>query len=174
MQVGEFYFIRYVLAFTCAICQTTLFRVINNTLNPRVALFFMMAMVFSPGMFHASTAYLPSSFAMYATMLGMANFMNWAGGIKTWLGIFWFSVAAFVGWPFALVLSVPFLFEEFLFASMASKDAVIDSVMRIMKGVVSGLVVLVSEQECARDLHKNCTEIYRLWSALSLRSSISA
>src|SRR5580700_9057342 len=56
-KVAEFYFIRYSLAFVCAICETQLFRVINGTLNPRIALFFMMVMIFSPGMFHASAAF---------------------------------------------------------------------------------------------------------------------
>lgn len=107
----------------------------------------MMAMVFSPGMFHASAAFLPSSFAMYTVMLGMANFMNWTGGLKTWIGICWFSVGAIIGWPFAIALCAPFLFEELLFASMSDKDALIDSIMRLVKGVVSGLIVIVS---CSR------------------------
>ena len=144
LQVKEFYFIRYVLAFVCALCQTQMFRVLNNTLNPRIALFFMMSMIFSPGMFHASAAFLPSSFAMYATMLGMAAFMNWKGGLKTAQGIFWFAVGGILGWPFAMALSLPFLFEEIIFATLSSKDALIDVIMRFLRGIVAGLLVLVS------------------------------
>jgi alpha-1,2-mannosyltransferase len=143
LQVGEFYFIRYVLAFVCALCQTKMFRVINGTLNPRIALFFMMAMIFSPGMFHASASFLPSSFAMYTTMLGMAAFMNWRGGLKTALGMFYFSIGAILGWPFAIALSAPFLLEELIFASLSSKDAFIDAIMRFVRGFVAGLLVLV-------------------------------
>jgi alpha-1,2-mannosyltransferase len=142
-QLGEFYFIRYALAFTCAICETQLFRVINGTLNPRIALFFLMAMVFSPGMFHASAAFLPSSFAMYTTMLGIASFMNWRGGLKTAHGMFWFALGGILGWPFSLALSAPFLFEELFFATLSSKDALIDCVMRLLRGFVAGIIVLV-------------------------------
>ncbi|KAL5316751.1 hypothetical protein ACEPPN_015802 [Leptodophora sp. 'Broadleaf-Isolate-01'] len=144
-KVGEFYFIRYILAFVCAISQTMLFRVVNNTLNPRIALFFLMAMVFSPGMFHASASFLPSSFAMYTTMFGMAQFMNWRGGLKTAQGIFCFALGGILGWPFAMALSAPFLFEEVVFACLSSKDAFIETILRFIRGIVSGLIVLVFE-----------------------------
>ncbi|EKD18667.1 Alg9-like mannosyltransferase [Drepanopeziza brunnea f. sp. 'multigermtubi' MB_m1] len=144
-KMGEFYFIRYILAFVCALSQTIMFRVVNNTLNPRIALFFMMAMVFSPGMFHASASFLPSSFAMYMTMLGMAQFMNWRGGLKTAQGIFCFAIGGILGWPFAMALSAPFLFEEVVFAFLSSKDALIDAVMRFIRGIVAALIVLLFE-----------------------------
>jgi alpha-1,2-mannosyltransferase len=143
--MAEFYFIRYALAFTCAICQTQLFRVINGTLNPRIALFFMMAMVFSPGVFHASAAFLPSSFAMYTTMLGMAAFMNWRGGLKTAQGIFFFALGGILGWPFSIALSAPFLLEEVIFASLSSKDAFIEAILRFLRGTVAGLLALVGK-----------------------------
>jgi alpha-1,2-mannosyltransferase len=120
-----------------------MFRVVSGTLNPRIAMFLMMAMIFSPGMFHASAAFLPSSFAMYTTMLGMAAFMNWKGGLKTAQGIFWFAVGGVLGWPFSIALSAPFLFEEVVFASLSSKDAFIDAIMRFIRGSVAGLLVLV-------------------------------
>ncbi|KUJ16952.1 glycosyltransferase family 22 protein [Mollisia scopiformis] len=144
-KLGEFYFIRYVLAFVCAICQTLMFRVVNNTLNPRVALFFFFAMIFSPGMFHASASYLPSSFAMYCTMLGMSAFMNWKGGLKTSWGIFYFAVGGILGWPFAMALSLPFLIEEVILASLSSKEAFIDTIIRTGRGVIAGLLVLLFE-----------------------------
>lgn len=147
-KVGEFYFVRYTLAFICALCQTQLFRVINITLNPRIALFFMMATIFSPGTFHASTAFLPSSFAMYTTMAGMAAFMNWKGGLKTAQGIFWFALGGVLGWPFAIALSAPFLLEELVFATLSNKDALIDTVMRFVRGTVAGLLVLVRSNPC--------------------------
>lgn len=80
---------------------------------------------------------------MYTTMLGMAAFMNWRGGLKTAQGIFWFAVGGILGWPFSMAISAPFLIEEMIFASLSDKDAVIDTVMRFLRGVVGGLVVLV-------------------------------
>ena len=104
----------------------------------------MMAMVFSPGMFNASAAFLPSSFAMYTTMLGMSAFMNWRGGLKTAIGIFWFALGGVLGWPFSMALCAPFLFEAVLFASLTSKDDFIDAIMSFLRGLVSGLLILVS------------------------------
>jgi hypothetical protein len=121
-----------------------MFRVINNILNPRIALFFMMALIFSPGMFHASASFLPSSFAMYTTFLGMSMFMNWRGGLKTAQGIFCFAVGGILGWPFSMALCAPFLIEETVFAFLSDKDAVIDAVMRGLRGVIAGILVLVS------------------------------
>lgn len=77
-------------------------------------------------------------------MLGMAAFMNWRGGLKTGQGITWFAVGGIVGWPFAMALSAPFLFEEIVFAFLSSTDAMIDVVMRFMRGIVASLLVLVS------------------------------
>ncbi|KXH49658.1 Alg9-like mannosyltransferase, partial [Colletotrichum nymphaeae SA-01] len=122
--------------------RTLLFRVISLTLNARIGLFFILATVFSPGNFHASTAYLPSSFAMYMAMLGASSFMNWRGGLKTAQGIFWFAVGAVVGWPFAAALCAPFLVEEALFAALSDTDRLIEAIMRVVRGVVAGLIVL--------------------------------
>lgn len=125
-------------------CQTLLFRVISLTLNARIGLFFILATVFSAGNFHASTAYLPSSFAMYMAMLGASSFMNWRGGLKTAQGIFWFAVGAVVGWPFAAALSFPFLIEEAVFAALSDKDRFIEAIIRVVRGVIAGLIVMVS------------------------------
>lgn len=81
---------------------------------------------------------------MYTIMLGMAAFMNWRGGLKTAQGIFWFAVGGVVGWPFAMALSLPFLFEEVVLATLSSKDAFIDVIMRFMRGTVAALLVVVS------------------------------
>lgn len=142
-QIGEFYFIRYMLALACALAQTTLFRAINNNINPRVALFFLMAMIFSPGMFHASAAYLPSSFAMYTTMLGMAAFINWQGGLKTTVGVFWFALGAIVGWPFSVALAMPFVVEEIVLGIMGQQGAFVGALRRLIGGASTGLIVLV-------------------------------
>ncbi|KMU82669.1 DIBD1 [Coccidioides immitis H538.4] len=75
---AQFYFVRMALAFTCTMCETRLYSVISRTLNPRIGVLFLMIMLFSPGMFHASTALLPSSFAMYTSMLGLSAFLDCA------------------------------------------------------------------------------------------------
>ncbi|KAI1335785.1 Alg9-like mannosyltransferase [Xylariaceae sp. FL0016] len=142
-KVAEFYFVRYVLAFVCSLCQVLLFRVISFTLNSRIGLFFLMATVMSPGNFHASTAFLPSSFAMYMSLLGAAAFMNWRGGLKTSWGIWWFAVGGILGWPFASALCAPFMIEEGILAMFSDKERFFEVALRVLRGVTaSGLLIL--------------------------------
>ncbi|MCJ1380948.1 mannosyltransferase [Xylographa soralifera] len=138
----EFYFIRVMLALTCSFCQSRLFATISKVLNPRIANWFMLVMLFSPGMFHASAAYLPSSFSMYTTMLGMTSFMDWRGGSKTHIGIMWFGIGGIIGWPFSAALIGPFLVEELILASI-TRD--VEIVRRLVDGVVrSGIALQVA------------------------------
>ncbi|KAK3378820.1 Alg9-like mannosyltransferase family-domain-containing protein [Lasiosphaeria ovina] len=146
-KVAEFYFLRYMLAFACAFCQTLMWRATCLALNPRVGLFFIAALVLSPGNFHASAAFLPSSFAMCAAMAGAACFMNWRGGLKTSQGMFWFAVGGVLGWPFAAALCAPFVLEEVLFAVLSDQERFFESVFRLTRGVVSALV-LVAVDTC--------------------------
>ncbi|KAK4134549.1 glycosyltransferase family 22 protein [Trichocladium antarcticum] len=141
-KVAEFYFLRYLLAFACALCQTLMWRAVCLALNPRVGLIFIVALVSSAGNFHASTAYLPSSFAMYMAMLGAAAFMNWRGGIKTSQGMFWFAVGGVLGWPFAAALCAPFVFEEAFFAVLSDQERFFESFFRLMRGAVSAVVLI--------------------------------
>jgi alpha-1,2-mannosyltransferase len=142
-KVSEFYFIRYGLALACALSQTLLYMVTTSTLNGRIGVIFMLITVTSPANFNASAAFLPSSFAMYACMLGAAAFMNWRGGLRTALGIFWFAVGGVLGWPFAAALCAPFVLEEVVFIFFTDRATFEDSVVRIGRGVISGILVLV-------------------------------
>lgn len=141
-STAEFYAVRMALGAICALCETRLFSTICKTFNPRVGILFGIVMVFSPGMFHASVAYLPSSFSMYTTMLGMAAFMDWRGGLKTGLGMMWFGIGALVGWPFSGALIIPLLAEDAVLSSMTGD--VSEIVFRYLDGVVRSLIVLVS------------------------------
>ncbi|KAH6995579.1 family 22 glycosyltransferase [Ilyonectria sp. MPI-CAGE-AT-0026] len=144
-KVGEFYFIRFGLALGCALCQTILFMVTSTTLNSRIGIFFLVATILSPGNFHASTAFLPSSFAMYMVTLGAAAFMNWRGGLRTSMGMFWFAVAGIFGWPFAAALCAPYLFEEGILVLFGDKAALFAAFIRAGRGVASALVLLLAD-----------------------------
>ena len=142
-KMFEFYIVRTVLAIACAASETRLFSAISRTLNARIGIIFMMAIVFSPGMFHASVAYLPSSFSMYTAMLGMAAFMDWRGGLKTHLGIMWFGIGAIVGWPFSAALIVPLVMEDIALAYLSIDRS--EVAFRYLDGIVRSLLALVSE-----------------------------
>ena len=127
----------------CAFCQTLMWRAICLAINPRVGLFFIAALVFSPGNFHSSAAYLPSSFAMYMAMLGAAAFINWRGGLKTSQGMFWFAVGGVFGWPFAIALCAPFVFEEGLLALFGDGEARFETAIRVVRGVTATFILVV-------------------------------
>jgi len=129
---AEFFILRFVFALACATCETRLFQVITRTTSPRIALLFMLIMTTSSGMFHAATAYLPSSFAMYTTMLGVADFMDWRTGKNTSRGIMWFGFGAALGWPFAGALVFPFVAME---AVSAIKTGTIEQFVQGMSKV---------------------------------------
>lgn len=141
-KTAEFYIIRIVLGLVCSACETRLYSSISRTLNPRIGALFVMIMVFTPGMFHASVAYLPSSFAMYTSMLGLNAFVDWHGGPKTAQGIVFFAIGAIIGWPFAGALILPFLIEEGIVAIVTGE--MVKTIWRVLDGVMGSLVVLVS------------------------------
>jgi alpha-1,2-mannosyltransferase len=136
----DFYALRVLLGFCCAAAETRLFSAISRTLNPRIGVFYLMTVVFSPGIFYASVAFLPSSFAMLTSTLGLAAFMDWSGGLKTAAGIMWFGIGALVGWPFAGVLIAPFVLEDWA-GAIINKDTW-EAFRRYLDGTVRCLVIL--------------------------------
>ena len=61
-------------------------------------------LLFSPGIFYCSTAFLPSATAMTIVMLSYASFLN----NNYIISIFWGSLAVlWLGWPFIAVLFLP-------------------------------------------------------------------
>lgn len=166
----EFYMVRIVLAMVCAFSETRLFSAVSRTLNPRIGIMFMMAMIFSPGMFHASVAYLPSSFSMYTAMLGMAAFMDWRGGLKTHLGIMWFGIGAIVGWPFSAALIVPLVMEDIFLAYLSIDRS--EAAFRYLDGIVRSLLVLV-RGSILLDFPEHLLIPSRHYKSASMRSSIT-
>lgn len=81
---------------------------------------------------------------MYMGMLGAASFMNWRGGLKTWQGMTWFAVAGILGWPFAAALCAPYLLEELILVLFSDRISLIEALIRFVRGVIAGLLVLVS------------------------------
>ncbi|RKF55300.1 Alpha-1,2-mannosyltransferase alg9 [Golovinomyces cichoracearum] len=144
-KVAEFYFIRHVLAFSCAFCQTLMFQAVKNTLNTRIASFLIISMIFSPGMYHASVSFLPSSFSMFTTMLGTAAFMDKRQEVKIPRGITWFSVGGIIGWPFSLVLSFPFLLHEISWAARSRGNAFTQTFWRLKRGISASVLILLFE-----------------------------
>ena len=69
---------------------------------------------------HTPTAFLPSSFAMYANTFGFAYALQRSTSEdmrRTLFATLCFAAGTVVGWPFALAVAIPFVFEEFFLAS---------------------------------------------------------
>lgn len=137
----QFYVVRALLGLTCAFAQTRLYCVISKEMGSRVGRIFQLIMLCSTGMFYASVAYLPSSFAMLTTMMGMSEFMNWQSGLKTANGITWFGIGAVVGWPFSGALILPLFLDELVYIRLTG---ISDSAFRILNGVIRVGIVAVS------------------------------
>ncbi|MBE7182245.1 MAG: hypothetical protein INR71_13755 [Terriglobus roseus] len=145
---AEFYLLRTALAFACAFCEAKLFSAVRRAMSGRIALIFLVILSTSTGMFHASVAYLPSSFAMYCTMLAFAAFMDTrrhrvASRARS---IFWFGVGGVLGWPFALAMALPFLFEEVFDAVWTGEY--VASFKTIVIGSAQAAAVLVGPPCC--------------------------
>lgn len=140
-KTAEFYTIRLALAFVCTACQIRLYSAICRTLSPRIGLLFVMVVTFSPGMLHASTAFLPSTFTMYTTMLGLAAFLDWKNAQRTAQGIMWFGLGAIVGWPFAGALIIPLLVEEVIL--VFNSGSMVNLFWTIADGLIGCLGILV-------------------------------
>lgn len=121
------------MAFTSTLIEARFYKAVADTFNARVGRYVLVALAFSAGMFEASTALLPSSFAMHATMLAFSFSLYPARlsptdpsvlatptqrSFKPYriLGaVASFAAGAIVGWPFAIVLSAPFVIEQLFF-----------------------------------------------------------
>ena len=137
----EFYIVRGVLGFICAGCETRLFLTISRAMDPRIAVIFLIALVSSSGMFYASVAYLPSSFAMYTAMMGSAAFLGVKDGLKTTEGIMWFGIGATVGWPFSAALILPFISDELAYLKRTGDVNGVAS--RVFGGVMRTTAIVV-------------------------------
>lgn len=137
-KVHEFYGLRCLFALFCAYAETRLYTAVSSSINRRVGLLYLVFTVCSAGMFHSAVAFLPSTFAMYTTMLGMAAFIR----RQTVRGFFWFAVGGLLGWPFSLAMCVPFLLEELVVGAVEGRLA--GTLGRFIKGGLVSLTLLVS------------------------------
>ncbi|KIR99848.1 alpha-1,2-mannosyltransferase [Cryptococcus deuterogattii 2001/935-1] len=112
-----FFALRICLGAICSFCEAKFFRTVVETVNERVGRYLLFAMILSAGMWSASVAFLPSSFAMYTTMLASSYWFQPAtttpqGTTRTYRATFFYALGAIVGWPFSAALGIPFIFEQ--------------------------------------------------------------
>ncbi|CAG7853822.1 Alpha-1,2-mannosyltransferase alg9; AltName: Full=Asparagine-linked glycosylation protein 9; AltName: Full=Dol-P-Man:Man(6)GlcNAc(2)-PP-Dol alpha-1,2-mannosyltransferase; AltName: Full=Dol-P-Man:Man(8)GlcNAc(2)-PP-Dol alpha-1,2-mannosyltransferase; Flags: Precursor [Serendipita indica DSM 11827] len=127
----SFFAVRGVLSLISTLCEAKLFRSIVENVNERVGIYFFFMLLTSTGMWSASTAFLPSTFAMYCNMVAFSFALSPAKSkrpgstdIRTMSATLLFGAGAIVGWPFSILVSLPFVFEELF---VYSGDVVPDS-----------------------------------------------
>lgn len=112
-----FYVIRVVaLSGFTSLCEIVCFKSLRYNISGDVARWFLLISSVSAGMGHASSALLPSSYAMDWVLLGTSfalysfkgSYINGSHIKYSVLAIISYLTGGIVGWPFALALGVPF------------------------------------------------------------------
>jgi len=110
-----FFGVRILLALICTLAEAKFYRTVSEKINERVGRYLFFMLLFSAGIWHASVAFLPSSFAMYMNMFAFSYALDppsLTNYQRTTVAILCFAAGAIVGWPFALALAIPFVWEE--------------------------------------------------------------
>ncbi|KAJ1528897.1 hypothetical protein ONE63_007266 [Megalurothrips usitatus] len=98
-----FYFSRCLFAFVCAQCEVYFYKAVCREFGVAIGRLTLAFLLFSAGMFISSTAFLPSTFSMYMTLLSMAAWFQ----RKYELAILTTALSAFLSWPFAGLIGLP-------------------------------------------------------------------
>jgi len=171
-QRQSFFALRIVFAVVSSFVEAKFYRSVADCVHERVGRYMLFMLLFNAGMWNATTgelvshtilraltrleAFLPSTFAMYTTMLAMSYFIfptsltgtrlphTFSSGMRrTLLATLSFAAGAVVGWPFAILLAVPFVFEELFLEGADNVDPSAPSswwTQRITRLVTCGLV----------------------------------
>lgn len=126
-KMQMFYLIRLSFAAASAYVEARFYRTVTEEINPHVGRYVFVALFFSAGMFNASTAFLPSSFAMLMTFLAFSYTLRppvQANNKRVLHAVMCFGIAALLGWPFSAVVGVPFVIEELV---VYGQDGTVDA-----------------------------------------------
>ncbi|KAJ3844927.1 glycosyltransferase family 22 protein [Lentinula raphanica] len=121
-----FFAVRIFLAILSSFTEVTLYRKVYEKVNHRVGRYLFFILLFNAGMWNASAAFLPSSFAMYTGTQAFAYSIAPSSSrqpMRTLYATLLYATGAIVGWPFALALAIPFVIEE-LFVYSGDKVSV--------------------------------------------------
>lgn len=106
-KIMVFYGVRGALGLICAYAEGLFYRSCTAHFGRRTARYLLWILMWNAGMFHASTAFLPSTFVMYLVMVFMSAWMD----KQHYLAIFWGVIAVLCGWPYVGVLFIPLAIE---------------------------------------------------------------
>lgn len=96
-KIFVFYGIRILLGLICALIEYKFSLSIGVHLHPRIGKLVKVFLVISPGMYISSTAFLPSTFAMYLMTMAYGIMFQPNATFKIWLFIFCTTAAGLWG-----------------------------------------------------------------------------
>jgi len=127
-----FYGLRAALGLLSAYSEALFYRSTSRCFGRRTARYLLCILLFNAGIFHASTAFLPSTFSMVLVMLFSSAWMD----KNHYLALFWGIVAVLCGWPYVGVLFIPFAVETLYTRGL---------IKSVLAGVAMGGAVLAVE-----------------------------
>ncbi|CAG8560880.1 19812_t:CDS:10 [Cetraspora pellucida] len=143
-KIKIFYAIRATFAIVCALSESMFYIAALTYLGPRVGRYLIITMLLSAGMWNASTAYLPSTFAMYTTMVAFFYALmpvSTTSGRRVHRTIFWVGLGSLLGWPFSAALGIPAAFEELVLRNALKKP--LERIRRLIFGVITSLCIIL-------------------------------
>ncbi|SPO31562.1 related to ALG9 - mannosyltransferase [Ustilago trichophora] len=125
-----FFAVRLLLAFVSSFVDARFYKAVADVFSARVGRYCLMALAATAGIYEASTAFLPSTFVMHATTLAFSASLYPARLPSTDSSVLSdpsqrpfrserlivatlsFAAGAILGWPFAIILALPFVLEQ--------------------------------------------------------------
>lgn len=125
-----FFAVRLLLAFLSSFVDASFYKAVADVFSARVGRYCLMALAATAGIYEASTAFLPSTFVMHATTLAFSASLYPARLPSTDSSVLSdpsqrpfrserlivatlsFAAGAILGWPFAIILALPFVLEQ--------------------------------------------------------------
>lgn len=125
-----FFAVRLLLAFISSFVDARFYKAVADVFSARVGRYCLMALATSAGVYEASIAFLPSTFVMHAATLAFSSYLYPARlpssdssvlsnpsqrpfrSERLILAALSFAAGAIIGWPFAIILALPFVLEQ--------------------------------------------------------------
>lgn len=133
VKIDVFYSVRILLGALTAYSEASFVSAIGDKIGENEMYFTVLFLIFSPGIFLSSTAFLPSAVAMSLIMLSCASWLRGANLMAIFFGCI--AVLA-TGWPFVAVLFIPLGLHMIVTAAAAS------GVLGICRLITMGVFIL--------------------------------
>eukprot|EP00808_Paulinella_micropora_P013305 g53198.t1 len=131
-KIALFYALRILVGLVSLCCEVRFARAVGRRCGPELGYALWIVLMFSAGLFHCTVAILPQTFAMWCVLCCMTAWLQ-----ARWeQGVFWMGAASLLGWPFAVLLGIPFGVD--LLAHICRGQA------SLLRALMSGVLTIIS------------------------------